>query len=110
MPTAVAPHHHMMHCTECNNKTRTKNDSTDRPRHEHGLIARAMHSHAHVFMPRTSSKNHRFVFPLMEESMFNPDAPTVTPQLMATLRQSETARNHMITSFRRMLRFYGFQV
>jgi hypothetical protein len=52
----------------------------------------------------------QFVFPLMEESVYNPDAPTVTPQLMEMLRQSEVARNNMITSFRRMLRFYGLQV
>ncbi len=34
--------------------------AADRPRHEYLLIAHATPSDAHKFMPRTSSKNHRF--------------------------------------------------
>jgi hypothetical protein len=49
----------VMHWLSCQSEN---TDSSDRPRREHVLIARATHSDAHEFMPRLCLNNHRICF------------------------------------------------
>lgn len=49
----------------------------------------------------------QWLFPLPERSRFNPDAPTLTTDDIATFRGDDSLRMELNTSFRTMMRFYG---
>jgi hypothetical protein len=50
----------------------------------------------------------QWLFPLPEPSGANPSAPTLNPEVIAAFRSTPVMRERLLSSFRRMLRFYGF--
>ncbi len=50
----------------------------------------------------------QWLFPLAEASGFNPYAPVLTPEDIATIRSDPDLQASLRKSFRRMLRFYGY--
>jgi hypothetical protein len=51
----------------------------------------------------------QWLFPLPEPSRFNPDAPLLTPEDIATFRQDSALRANLRRSFERILTFLGLQ-
>jgi hypothetical protein len=51
----------------------------------------------------------QWLFPLPEPSQFNPDAPLLTPQDIATFRSDEQLQNNLRKSFERILLFLGLR-
>jgi hypothetical protein len=69
--------------------TNQTNGSADRPRHESVCIARAAHLDAHEFMPQTSTKRHRFHFPIAA-----PFSDTSPVHIMSCLPSITVAHGH----------------
>lgn len=51
----------------------------------------------------------QWLFPLVEKSRFNPDAPVLTGVDIQIFNASENLKTRVLTSFKRMLQFYGLQ-
>lgn len=51
----------------------------------------------------------QWLFPLMEKSRFNPDAPVLTKVDIETFNASSDLKNRLLTSFKHLLQFYGLQ-
>ena len=51
----------------------------------------------------------QWLFPLVEKSRFNPDAPVLTAIDIHTFNASDNLKKRVLTSFKRMLQFYGLQ-
>jgi len=51
----------------------------------------------------------QWLFPLPEPSRFNPDAPLLTPEDIATFRRGPALRANLRRSFERILTFLGLQ-
>lgn len=52
----------------------------------------------------------QWLFPLMEPSGVNPDAPVLSPDEIQQFRASADFQARVVGAFRRMLRFYGLQM
>lgn len=52
----------------------------------------------------------QWLFPLREESIFNPSAPKLTKAEIAEFRASEELQLALLRSLKFMLRFYGYQL
>jgi hypothetical protein len=52
----------------------------------------------------------QWLFPLREASAFNPRAPVLSQQDIATFRGSEVLRRQLLAAFKKMLAFYGFEI
>ena len=52
----------------------------------------------------------QWLFPNVDPSMFNPDAPTLTRETIAAFSKDSSLRNQLAINFDRMARFYGFDV
>jgi hypothetical protein len=51
----------------------------------------------------------QWLFPLVGKSRFNPDAPVLTEVDIQTFNASSDLKNRVLTSFKRLLQFYGLQ-
>ncbi|MBW4472890.1 MAG: hypothetical protein KME45_21310 [Stenomitos rutilans HA7619-LM2] len=51
----------------------------------------------------------QWLFPLVEKSRFNPNAPVLTAVDRQMFNASDTLKTRLLTSFKRMLQFYGLQ-
>ena len=51
----------------------------------------------------------QWLFPLIEKSRFNPDAPVLTKVDIETFNANDDLKNRLLTSFKRLLQFYGLQ-
>ena len=51
----------------------------------------------------------QWLFPLLARSRFNPNAPVLTKADIQTFRTSDELKSRLLSSFRRMLQFYGLQ-
>jgi len=51
----------------------------------------------------------QWLFPLVDRSRFNPHAPTLTEDDIQTFRASQELRTRVLSSFQRILQFYGLQ-
>ncbi len=52
----------------------------------------------------------QWLFPLVEKSRFNPDAPVLTAVDIQAFQSSEDLKHRLLTSFKCMLQFYGLQL
>jgi len=51
----------------------------------------------------------QWLFPLRQQSRYNPDAPLLDDEVIKTFRANEQLRQRLLVSFRVMLKFYGLQ-
>lgn len=52
----------------------------------------------------------QWLFPLTEASEYNPATPVLTEEDIETIKNSVNGRNNILTSFMRMLSFYGYRM
>jgi len=52
----------------------------------------------------------QWMFPLVERSVANPDAPTLDPAAISKFRSDSELQQNLFHSFIRMLRFYGLEM
>jgi hypothetical protein len=52
----------------------------------------------------------QWLFPLREASAFNPHAPVLSQQDIATFRGSEVLQKQLLEALKKMLAFYGFKI